>query len=143
MSQTNQVLVVLKPDATTHIVPIANMPYLKAYNNKLPMGQKWEIKTMTAEEAAALPFINPNHVTGAAAVVRAQDLQNENEKLRRQLAELQGTGGGSKAPEAVAVVIQKIKEATTAEEVGTIAGADNRQAVTKAANKRIAELQGK
>jgi len=157
MSATKDtVLVIRKPDATIHVVELANAAALQQYNNKLRPDQKWKFETMDRTKAAALPHIDPDFVTPAQALQKIDKLNADNtakdeeiEKLRNQLAALTaGNGSGSAASSGnasqaakvytltVPKTVELIKKAKDDAAVDAIVGEDDRAGVLNAAKKQ-------
>lgn len=84
-----KVLVIRKPDKTIHKVPLAVKASLQAQNNRLPADKKWTFEEMEESEAAKLPFVDPNYVTGTEAIDKLKELTDENAAKDSLLAELQ------------------------------------------------------
>lgn len=150
-----KVLVITKPDATNHIVPMATAAALKASNNKLPEGKKWIFKEMDESEVydekgnSKIPFIDKDFVKPADAVVMVKDLAEQNSAKDQRIAELEAllaekNGGGKKEyTDTVPVVVDKIKAAKTVEEVNELIANEDRKGVLDAAAKQLDALQAK
>lgn len=147
-----KVLVIRKPDATIHVVELANKSHLMGYNKKLKADQRWTIEEMDREKAELLPHIDPNFVSPAKAVEKLANMENvlskkdqEIEDLKQQLAKLSGgSAGGSTSTgkkvyaKTVAVLVAEIKQAKNADEVLALVDDDeDRKGVTDAAAKQI------
>lgn len=138
----SKVLIIRKPDATIHQVPMANKAFLKAFNNRLPGGQKWSFEEMSEEEAAKLPFIDPEYVTAGEAVTKLKSLEGTLSEKDKMIAELEARLATLSAPAETAVQkIDRIDAATSQDEVTSILGDDGRKTVQDAAAKKIASFQ--
>lgn len=137
-----KVLVIRKTDKTIHQAPLANKAVLQALNNRLPVKDRFVLEEMDEKEAAKLPPIDKEYVTGGEAVAKVKDLQAENEALKAQLQKLQDAQGGGTETLTAKDLIAKINEAGTEDEVNKLVGEDERVSVLNAAKKRIAEING-
>ncbi len=140
-----KVLVIRKTDGTIHQVPVENKAKIMSLNNKMPKSDQWSIEEISEEEAAKLPFIDKDYVTGAEAQVKVKDLESEISdkdaliaRLEKQLADKNGEDKKLPAVE----VVEKINAATTVQAVQELSDGDDRATVTKAAEKKILELTG-
>jgi hypothetical protein len=62
-----QVLVVRKPDGTTHVVQLSNSEVLMRVSNKLPTDLRWKFEVMDSDKAHELPLLDANFSTPANA----------------------------------------------------------------------------
>ena len=145
----DKVLVVRKPDATIHVVPVANQVALQAHSNRLK--EKWSFELMDEDEANKLPHIDPNYIKPADAMLQVKDLKTDNELKEARIKELEallagkngGDNSGSQTPLNATEAIAEIKKTETVEAVNAILGADTRKTVKDAAEARIKELEAK
>lgn len=84
-----KVLVIRKPDRTIHTVGISNKATLMAYNNRLPVGQRWVFEEMDEKEAAKLPAIDPNYVTAGEATTKLKESEAKISEKDSRIAELE------------------------------------------------------
>jgi hypothetical protein len=71
------VLVVRKPDRTIHQMPIANKAIIMGFSNRLPAAQQYKFEEMDEEEAAKLPYIDPDYVTASDARDKIKEKDKE------------------------------------------------------------------
>lgn len=160
----NKVLVVTKPDGTTHVMPLSNKARLQSHNSRLPVGQKWKLEEMDEEQAKEIPFIRKDVVNPGNAQAIISEKDKEIEELKRKLSALQGgagTGTGTTAdpgadngtngtpggqsgqgekPATALEAIAKINAAETKEQVEALIENEDRKTVLDAAAKKIASF---
>lgn len=160
----NKVLVVTKPDGTTHVMPLSNKARLQSHNSRLPVGQKWKLEEMDEEEAKEIPFIRKDVVNPGNAQAIISEKDKEIEELKRKLSALQGgagtgagttgdpgadygtngtpggqgtQGGQGDKPATALEAIAKINAAETKEQVEALIENEDRKTVLDAAAKKI------
>ena len=139
-----KLLKVTKPDKTIHTMPLDNKAFYLAYNNRLPVEQRWTIEEIDEEEAIDHPFIDESFVTPLEGAQKANELQKvvvdkdkEIEELKKQLAEKQTPAAPKfSADQAIAL----IGVAKSADQVNELIKDDTRVTVKAAADAKIAEL---
>lgn len=147
------VLKITKPDKTIHVVPVANKSFYQTYNRRLPPSKRWKIDEIDESEAKDLPFIDETAVSPLEAVKKVDELTAENERLKKLLAEkntgssqsIDVTGSDGAGPQLTTLtakeVIEKVKNASTVDEVNAHIAGDERKSVQDAAAKKIASLK--
>lgn len=122
----------------TSIVERAARKGLESINSKLPEQLRSEFTEIEVEDT-------PKGSTTLELEARLNKLETDkkNSELEKRIAELENelAGKNDKAnTDTVAVLVEKIKLATTKEEVETLAKDDERKGVKDAATKRLTEI---
>lgn len=136
-----KVLKITKPDKTVHVVPKDNLAFYQGYNNRQPEGSKWKIDEIEEEEAKNLPFIDPNHLTGAEAQSKVADLTKVAEEKDAEIEALKAELAAKKSGKLPADVAISLIATATEEQIAVLIKDEERKTVKDAAEKRLAELK--
>ena len=130
------------------IVELGAKGNFESLNAKLPTHLRHEFKVVDVAESD--PGLSNAELKKRLETLEKQaeneDLKNRIDELEKKLAaknETADNGDAGQKPETAAVLIGKIKEAGSVEEVTAISAGDERKSVIEAASKRIAEITGK
>lgn len=158
----NKVLVVTKPDGTTHIMPVANKASLMSYNSQLKNpAEKWKFEEMDEEEAQKLPYKRTDFVSPVNAQAKLAEKDAEIARLKALLDEKKGattedtgaaynaTDGGApfippasgNAEKATALeMIELINKAESEDAIQALIENESRKTVLEAAAKKKASF---
>lgn len=85
-----KILVVTKPDKTTHKLPLSNKAAILRHNNLLDKAEQWKVEEMEEKEAEKVPFIDESYVTAGEALLQLDEKEKTIKDLEAKLALLQG-----------------------------------------------------
>ena len=85
-----KILVVTKPDKTTHKLPLSNKAAILRHNTLLDKAEQWKVEEMDEKEAEKVPFVDESYVTAGEALLQLDEKEKTIKDLEAKLALLQG-----------------------------------------------------